>query len=107
MFGQARAGRLDEEQQSEQEIIQGKLAHAQAAMDRYFRAFDTATMPEGTCAPRITVLAGQAKSTLSPSQRDRRRPTRAPTQTDLDALRSTLHIALKDSIPSHAPRAIL
>jgi hypothetical protein len=33
--------------------IQRKLAEIHAAMDRYFRAFETATMPEDTAAPRI------------------------------------------------------
>jgi hypothetical protein len=31
-------------------------------MDRYFRAFETGTMPVDTCAPRIAVLAEELQS---------------------------------------------
>ena len=31
-------------------------------MDRYFRAFENAAMPEDTCAPRLAALGEQAKA---------------------------------------------
>jgi hypothetical protein len=38
----------DEHQQNELAAIQGKIAETRAAMDRYFRVFETGAMPEDT-----------------------------------------------------------
>jgi site-specific DNA recombinase len=95
----------DEEQQSELDGMQSKLAETRTAMDRYFRAFEAGTMPEDTCAPRIAALAEEAKalegraSELATLQDDTEQPDRT-TPADLDTLRSTLRVALKDSAPS-------
>jgi site-specific DNA recombinase len=94
----------DDQQQSELAAIQNKAADTRAAMERYFRAFETASMPEDTCAPRIAALAEQAKtlearaSELAAHQ-DEPPPERA-TATDLDALRRTLRTALNESTPN-------
>jgi hypothetical protein len=62
-------------------------------------------MPEETCAPRIASLNEQAKtlehhaSELAAHQDDEEQPERANTA-DLDALRSALRAALKDSTPT-------
>ena len=52
----------DDEQQSELDGVQLKLAETRAAMDRYFRAFEAGTMPEDTCAPRIATLTEETKA---------------------------------------------
>jgi len=97
----------DDEQQSELDGVQRKLAETRAAMDRYFRAFEAGTMPEDTCAPRIAALAEEAKalehraSELATLQDDDEQPERT-TPADLDVLRSTLRAALKDTTPTRA-----
>jgi site-specific DNA recombinase len=101
----------DEEQQSELDGMQSKLAETRAVMDRYFRAFEAGTMPENTCAPRIAALAEEAKalegraSELATLQDNTEQPERT-TPGDLDALRSTLRAALKGQHPHpHQERA--
>jgi len=94
----------DEHQQNELAAIKGKLADTRAAMDRYFRAFETGTMPEDTCAPRIAALSNEAKalevraSELA-AQDDQEQPERA-TSDDLDAMRAGLRDALNNSAPT-------
>src|SRR6202034_3909513 len=88
------------EHQSELAAIQDKLTETRAALDRYFRAFESGTMPEDTCAPRIASLSEQAKalerraSELA-TQDDDEQPERASTA-DLGALRGNLRAALND-----------
>jgi site-specific DNA recombinase len=93
----------DAEQESELAVLRSKLAETRAAMDRYFRAFETATMPEDTCAPRIAALAEQAKALETraselAARQDEEPPERA-TAADLEDLRQTLRAALKSSTP--------
>ena len=97
--------RRDEQQDSELAAIQRKLAETRGAMDRYFHAFETATMPEDTCAPRIAALSEQAKALQAraaelTAHQDATPPERASTA-DVDKLRQTLHAALKTSTPTH------
>jgi hypothetical protein len=74
-------------------------------MDRYFRAFENATMPENTCAPRLAALSEQAKALegraaeLAAAADDTEHPERV-TPADLDALRRELRAALEHSIPA-------
>ncbi len=92
------------EQQSELAAIQDKLTETRTALDRYFRAFESGTMPEDTCAPRIASLSEQAKalerraSELATQQDDDEQPERA-SAADLDSLRGHLRAALNDSNP--------
>ena len=80
-----------DEQASEHEAVQRKLTETRAAMDRYFRAFENATMPEDTCAPRLAALGEQAKALegraaeLAAAADDTEHPERV-TPADLDAL---------------------
>ena len=95
----------DDEQQSELDAVQRKLAETRAAMDRYFRAFEAGTMPEDTCAPRIATLSEQAKtferraSELAACQDDDEHPERT-SAAELDALRDALKTALEDGTPT-------
>jgi site-specific DNA recombinase len=94
----------DEQQESELAAVQGKLAETRAAMDRYFHAFETATMPEETCAPRIAALSEQANALQAraaelATRQDEPSPERASTA-DLDKLRRALQAALKTSTPT-------
>jgi site-specific DNA recombinase len=95
----------DDEQQSELDAVQRKLAETRAAMDRYFRAFEAGTMPEDTCAPRIATLSEQAKtferraSELAARQDDDEHPERT-SDAELDALRDALKTALEDGTPT-------
>jgi hypothetical protein len=76
-------------------------------MDRYFRAFENATMPEDTCAPRLAALGEQAKALegraaeLAAIAEDTEQPERI-TRADLDALRHELRAALEHSTPARA-----
>jgi site-specific DNA recombinase len=79
-------------------------------MDRYFRAFEAGTMPEGTCAPRIASLSEQAKALETRASElatlnDDEQPERT-TPADLDTLRSKLRAALNDSAPARAKTAL-
>ncbi len=101
-----RATRIDEKQQSELAGVQDKLAETRAAMDRYFRAFETGTMPEDTCAPRIASLSEQAKALETRASElaglnDDEQPERT-TPAELDTLRNKLRAALNDSTPARA-----
>jgi site-specific DNA recombinase len=96
--------RHDEHQQNELVVIQGKLAQTRAAMDRYFRAFETASMPEDTCAPRIAALSQEAKALEAranelEAQNDEQQSERA-TSSDLDTMRNYLHDALNGGVPT-------
>ena len=100
----------DDEQQSELSAMQRKLAKTRAAMDRYFRAFEAGTMPEDTCAPRIASLGEQIKALEGRAAdlavvEDDEQPARANTA-ELDALRDTLRVALRDSTPART-KAVL
>jgi chromosome segregation ATPase len=81
----------DEHQQNELAAIQGKLSETRAAMDHYFRAFETGTMPEDTCAPRIAALSNEAKALEARASelaaQGEEQPERA-TSSDLDAMRT-------------------
>lgn len=100
-----RTAQRDEEHQNELAAAQTKLVETRAAMDRYFRAFETGTMPEETCAPRIAALAEEAKALEARASelahQDDEQPERA-SSSDLDALRHSLRAALKDSTPTRA-----
>jgi hypothetical protein len=95
----------EDDHQHELAAIERKLAETQTAMDRYFRAFETGSMPEDTCAPRIAVLGEEAKAlqaraselgTQNDEQPERTTPAK------LETLRSTLRAALKDTTPTRA-----
>ncbi len=96
-----RLAERDDEQQSELVGVRDKLAETRAALDRYFRAFETGTMPEETCAPRIASLSEQAKalegraSELA-AREDEEQHERISDE-DLDALRGNLRAALDQS----------
>jgi hypothetical protein len=73
-------------------------------MDRYFRAFETGTMPEDTCAPRIAALSNETKALEAraselAAQDDQEQPERT-TSDDLDAMRADLRDALNNSAPT-------
>jgi site-specific DNA recombinase len=93
----------DDTQQSELVATQRKLADTRAALNRYFRAFEAGTMPEATCAPRIASLNEQVAaferrvSELDTHENEQPERTSAA---ELDALRSALRAALKDSPPA-------
>jgi len=96
------------EQTSEHEAVQRKLTETRAAMDRYFRAFDNATMPEDICAPRIAALGEQAKALegraaelAAAADDDTEQPERV-TPADLDALRHELRAALEHNTAARA-----
>jgi site-specific DNA recombinase len=99
----------DDAHQAERDAMQKKLTDTRAALDRYFRAFETGTMPEETCAPRIASLNEQAtaleRRISELAARDDEQPERT-NATDLDALRSALRAALKDSAPTRT-KAVL
>lgn len=100
----------DENEQSELAAIQTKLTETRAALDRYFKAFENATMPEDTCAPRIAALTEQAKTLEAhaaelAAQAQEQPPERA-SSTDLDSLRRTLRDALNHSSPTQAKSAL-
>ena len=48
------------QQDAELAATERKLADTRAALERYFRAFETGTMPEDACAPRIAALTEEA-----------------------------------------------
>ena len=97
------------EQTSEHEAVQRKLTETRAAMNRYFRAFDNATMPEDICAPRIAALGEQAKAlegraaelAAAADDDDTEQPERV-TPADLDALRHELRAALEHNTAARA-----
>ncbi|HEV3321489.1 MAG TPA: recombinase family protein [Solirubrobacteraceae bacterium] len=101
----ARLTERTDEQTSEHAAVQRKLTETRAAMDRYFRAFENATMPEDTCAPRLAALSEQAKALegraaeLAAAADDTEHPERV-TPADLDALRRELRAALEHSTPA-------
>ena len=64
-----------DEQQSEQAAVQRKLTETRAAMDRYFRAFEDATMPEDTCAPRLAASTSRPKRSKAEPPNSPRQPT--------------------------------
>jgi site-specific DNA recombinase len=99
----------DDTQQSELAATQRKLADTRAALDRYFRAFEAGTMPEATCAPRIAGLNEQVaaleRRVSEFATHDDEQPART-NATELDALRSALCAALKESAPART-KAVL
>ena len=93
----------DGEHEAELAAVKRKLAETQAAMDRYFRAFENGTMPEDTCAPRLAALNEQAKGLQARASElsvldEAERPERA-TDDDLQALRNALRAALNNGTP--------
>jgi site-specific DNA recombinase len=95
-----RLSQRDDAQQSELAAMQRKLTEARAARDRYFRAFEAGTMCEDTCASRIASLNEQAKALEHRASALAAQTDEQPERTnaaDLDALRSALRAALKDS----------
>ena len=100
-----RQTKRDEDQQSELAAIQQKLTDTRTAIDRYFHAFEAGTMPEDTCAPRITSLNEQAKALeRRASELAAHHDTEQPERTnaaELDTLRSTLRTALNNGTPKH------
>jgi site-specific DNA recombinase len=96
-----------DEQTSELEGVHRKLTETRTAMDRYFRAFETGTMPEDTCAPRIATLGEQAKALqaraaeLTALDDDTEQPERTTTA-DLEHLRGELRAALCNAPPARA-----
>ena len=95
----------EEDQQDELTATQRKLADTRAAMDRYFHAFETGSMPEDTCAPRIAVLSEEAKALQARASELAAQNDEQPERTtpaELDTLRNTLRDALKDTTPTRA-----
>jgi site-specific DNA recombinase len=100
-----RISQRDETRQSELEAVQQKLDRTRAAINRYFQAFEDATMPEDTCAPRIAVLGEQVKALEDRaaelvSQQDDEQLERV-SAADLQMLRDTLRVALADASHKH------
>ena len=101
-----RLSQRDDEQQSELDATQRKLAETRTTMDRYFRAFEAGTMPEDTCAPRIASLNEETKALerraneLATLEDDK--PPERTDAVELDTLRSTLRDALEDSTHTRA-----
>ena len=56
-YAQARVKAAQPRHAEELAAVEAEIRRADEALDRYFQAFESGTMPDATCAPRVEALA--------------------------------------------------
>ena len=84
--------------------IDADLAKTNDAIDRYLTAFENGTMPEDTCAPRISELASKAKQLRQRREELQLLLQETPEATEPDpALCTRLHAHVRDALNTNNP----